>query len=178
MLSSIEEWKITFDKLSKNNKTIKNLSDFLDISTTGKLNLSDLTFSEFIFNKQIMEKGLLTLKVYSDLKVSNKLLSDIWEQAIIGSQFIITPGVAVTNPPITTPATIFSVVTPPILEIISLSQAKFQLYNDLNLLKSEKDNKNFLLAFYNAFLNLRYTISGFNSINPIPTPLSLISKTI
>lgn len=178
MLSNIEEWKNTFDNLSKKNKTIKNLSDFLDISTTGKLNLADLTFSKFIFNKEIMESGLLTLKVYSDSNISNKLLSDIWEQAINGSQFIITPGISLTIPPVSTPATTFSIITPPVLELVSLSQAKFQLYNDLNSLKTQKDSKNFLLAFYNAFLGLRYIVSGTNSITPVPTPLSIISKTI
>ena len=175
MLNSLDQCVKEFENLSKNSKNILFLSNFLGNMTSGKLELNLLSMSTFTFNEELFKTQISLMKVYDNKFLPNSILANAWESSVLASTFIVTPGTFIK--PVPTPATIFS--TPPvIIPDASLGIAKQNLELNLNNLNLQESSYEFVRCFYNAFLNLTYTITGINSIIPTPTPLLINSNTI
>lgn len=175
MLDSLDNWVKEFNTISKNSDSIIILSKFLENMTTNKLELGVLSISAFTFNQESFKAQLSLMKTYNNKFEPNNILANAWETAILSSSFIVPPGTFIKPAP--TPATTFS-APPLVVPDQSLKIAKQNLESDLNNLKMQNSSYEFIKCFYNAFLSLSYTITGINSIIPIPVSLLINSNTI
>jgi len=136
---------------------------------TGKL---VFTFNQTIFYQQLI---LLTPVPLSVPGVTQYVKA--WTTAITPSVMLVPAGSFIG---VSTPATLFSVVTKTTLDPASLTKASKQLQKDLlkqaNAPVKTTAESDFGPAFMRAFQALTYTITGLDSTPPNAGPKPLVAK--
>lgn len=173
----LSTWKQKFSEIKPSDKPNGiNLANWLDGLTTNQLIANGTVGDQhFTFNKGIFGNLINAAVPTPDPASAAAYISTSWATAIASSTYVPSPGVSVGAP---TPATTFSTVVG-LIDPTSVPQAQLILLKAL-LSARPTDNANdsaFSKAFRDAFLSLRFTLTGLNSA-PTPVPLVFIGPAI
>jgi hypothetical protein len=170
MIDSLPTWKSEFEKIPKNkNSSMENLANYIDARVTGKMQLGTpfIGSSSFTFNKAVFLAPLSSLVPTVD-PISGKLaMASAWQIAILASTMSASAG----SIGVLSPATTFSVITPPIIPSPTLVASYAALLSGLLALIPTPGPSQIPDLFHSAFSSLFYIVTGINSIAPTPTPL-------
>lgn len=153
-----------------------NFSDWTDGRVTSKAVGTLITNAAppFTFSKSTFKAQLDALAPTASEATGASNFASAWETAVLASTFITLPGDFTGA---ATPATTWSVVTTSLIDVASITAAKAQLITDLtNAAKvADVNNSDFPQAFRDAFLNLTVSVTGINSVVPVPSPLNVLN---
>ena len=171
MIDPLPVWKAEFEKMPKTkNSSMEALANFIDARVTGKMQLGTpfLGNSSFTFNKAVFLAPLSSLIPTFDPISGRVALASAWQTAILASTMSASSG-SIGAP---SPATTFSVITPPIVPNPALLVVSYaSLLAGLLALVPTPGPSQVPDLFYSAFSSLSYIVTGLNSIAPTPTPL-------
>ena len=123
----------------------------------------------FTFNSAIFQTQLSALMPVNNAVAGITGFANAWEAAILASTVLVAPGSALVPP---SPPTIFSVVATSIIDAPSIALGKLKL---LELVSApqvpDANDSQFPEKFRDATMLLTFTVTGINSIAPVPTPL-------
>lgn len=123
----------------------------------------------FTFNTALFATGLVALPPVPTTAAGVLGFAAAWEAAILASVVIVGPGSALLP---SSPATLFSVVAATIIDPTSIVLAKAKLMELATAAAvSDAMDSEFPVKFREATLLLSISVTGVNSIVPVPTPL-------
>jgi hypothetical protein len=124
----------------------------------------------FTFNVSVFQTQLSLLTPVNNALAGITGFANAWEAAILASTVVVSPGSALVPP---TPATTFSAVATSLIDTTSIALGKAKL---LELVSApqvpDANDSEFPEKFREATLLLTMTVTGINSIVPVPTPLT------
>lgn len=170
-------WKSTFALLppvSEKALGLNNLSAWVDERVTSKLIVStpllgppsSFTFERSVFEAELQSLSLTVVQPEGAMKIANA-----WKVAVLASTMIAFPGSFVGVP---TPATTFSVVATTTVDVSSVESGYALIVSMMSSAAVAPTAEGSILpdALYSAFAQLTYSLTGINSIVPIPTALA------
>jgi hypothetical protein len=174
MLDPENTWRDRFAELKIVNDIswASNIASLTDELTTGKLQITEITPpSSFTFNKAIFQAQLLPI-VFAPTPIPQLAIAAAWGAAMTASTMVVSSGASVGAP---SPATTFS--APPVTLLLppTIAAAQAALAATLIAAVPVPDAKQGILgpALRTAFITVKASVTGINSITPTPTPLVL-----
>lgn len=151
---------------------IQALADWVEARVVSKLALDPSLIvgatPSYVWLQSAFKPPLLTLEPVTDPSTVTAI-ADAWRDAALTSLMPVLPGISVGSP---SPATTFSVVVS-LLDPASVASAYNTLSSALLELKPTADPDDVKIGplLRAAFLSLTFTLTGLNTIVPVPTPL-------
>jgi len=172
-VDALATWQSTFAALPKvaDNSWAAPFAQWANDRVTSKMSLPGITGAglTFTFNKATFESELITLTETADKEAGITAFADAWKTAILVSVAAVAAGSSIGSP---SPATTWSSVSSTVITPASITagRAKIIELKDAPLVGDALESE-FPIKFREAFLLLRITTTGLNSVSPTPGPL-------
>lgn len=152
---------------------IDNFVSFIDKEVSGQLTISTPIVGPSIYTWQpsIMKAKLLSISSSTQQSLGAQIISDAWAAATLASSMFVSAGAYVGSP---SPATLF--LAPPAVVILppSIELAKVSLFSALTTLEPTKEISLVPVEIRKAFLAIKFSAIGLNSIIPPAGPQPLV----
>jgi hypothetical protein len=180
VIDAASVWKSEFKNLplvsSSVGDAMSNIADFVDQRVTGKMILGAPmggSFS-FTFNKAAFLSPLTSLTPSPSNSAGMNALASAWQSAVLSSNMIVASGAYVGAP---TPATMFATAVA-VVDSSSVAAAYSTLLSQLLAAQPVSEDPPFPTFFYDAFVALKYNVSGINMIPPPAGPQPLVAAMV